>query len=104
VVRVPAAAKHATGSSSARSSKPPEHPSILALLLACGHVLVYLDEDIYASEASRWLFACDECGAEDQEVAEVLGDLSAVEVHQLDDDGVDRWFAALLASWAPTEA
>ncbi|MHB8246882.1 MAG: hypothetical protein ACYDGN_16340 [Acidimicrobiales bacterium] len=83
VVRVPAGTQANGKPTQPKRSKA---PAMLVLLLACDHLLGYLGEDVPARKANEYLWICDECGAEDQEVQQVLAALSEAELTGLDDD------------------
>ncbi|MGH9291917.1 MAG: hypothetical protein ACRD0B_04505 [Acidimicrobiales bacterium] len=90
----------AGASSTARPRKPEaskreEPPSAIAYVLRCGHLDVYLDEDLLPGELDGYLFTCQECGAEDQEVVEVLGSLSRAEAAVMGDGDFETWCDAL---------
>jgi hypothetical protein len=65
------------------------------LLLACGHPGAFFDEDVRAEEVSEYVWACDECGAEDQE-ARVLGSLTEAEALAMSDNDLEAWHDSLL--------
>jgi hypothetical protein len=45
----------------------------VGLLLDCGHVSCCFDQEVPPGKADDYIWTCDECGAEDQEVRRVLG-------------------------------
>jgi hypothetical protein len=61
-------------------------PEVLLLLLSCGHVSMYFDEGVPASEADQWLWTCIECEAEEQQFVRVIATMSGAQVESMTDE------------------
>lgn len=71
----------------------------LGLLLACGHASWCFDWDEVPAAASDYLFTCEQCGAEDQEVVRVLGSVAAEKFADLEEEKLAH---ALFGEYAST--
>lgn len=79
VVRIPARAQSAQLS------------GVLVLLLGCGDVVALSDPGVPAADAGEYVWDCEECGAQDQEVRTVVASLSETESAALDDEAFDAF-------------
>jgi DNA-directed RNA polymerase subunit RPC12/RpoP len=102
VVKVPLDVRRANGYVSGRRRASEPVAVVLVLQFACGHVDAFFDEGIRPSEVRNYLWACEECGADDQESNRLLGSLSEDEVEGLDEEDVGAWFASLFSQAAVT--
>lgn len=56
------------------------------LLLSCGHVSIFFDEAVPATEVDRWRWTCDQCEAEDQEAVTVCAALTSDQVESMTEE------------------
>jgi hypothetical protein len=67
------------------------------VLLSCGHASWYFDWDKKPASAVGYLFTCEQCSTEGQEVQRVLGAVRGEDFNQMNEDQV---VAALFGAYA----